>query len=69
MSCGVGCRHGSDQVFLWLWLEVAALIQPLAWELTYAAHAALNKQTNKNIPKHVEAKQYAAKQSLGHQRN
>ena len=37
MSCGVGCRHGSDPVLLWLWrrLAAAALIQLLAWELPY----------------------------------
>ena len=36
VSCGVGCRHGSDLVLLWLWLSAAALIEPLAWELAYA---------------------------------
>ena len=41
-------------LWLWLWrrLSAAALIQPLAWELPYAAHVALkskqaSKQTNK----------------------
>ena len=39
VSCGVGCRHGSDPEWLWLWLwlwcrpAAAALIQPLAWNL------------------------------------
>ena len=51
MSCGVGCRHGSDSELLWLWCRLAAVapIQPLARELPYAAGAALetNKQTNK----------------------
>ena len=39
MSCGVGCRRGSDLALLWLWrrLAPAALIQPLAWEPPYAA--------------------------------
>ena len=34
MSCGVGCRCGSDPVLLWLWRRpaAAALIGPLAWE-------------------------------------
>ena len=34
MSCGVGCRHGSDPALLWLWrrLAAAAPIRPLAWE-------------------------------------
>ena len=49
----MGCRCGSDLVLLWLWCRSAdaALIHPLAWELTYAEDAALkrqNKQTNKN---------------------
>ena len=37
MSFGVGRRHGSDLVLVWLWLWPAAvaLIQPLAWELSY----------------------------------
>ena len=24
MSCGVGCKHGSDPVLLWLWCRPAA---------------------------------------------
>ena len=40
-----------DPALLWLWrrLAAAAPIRPLAWELPYAACAALenNKQTNK----------------------
>ena len=38
MSCGVGCRRGSDPALLWLWrrLVATALIQPLAWEPPYA---------------------------------
>ena len=46
VSCGVGCRHGSDPVLLWLWcrLAAAALIRPLAWEFPYAAGAALKRQ-------------------------
>ena len=38
MSCGIGHRHGSDLVLLWLWhrLAAAALIGPLAWEPPYA---------------------------------
>lgn len=34
MSCGVGCRRGSDLVLLWLWRRLAAvaLTGPLAWE-------------------------------------
>ena len=49
MSCGVGHRYGLDLVLLWLRcrLGAAALIQPLAWELLYAAGAALKRQKNK----------------------
>ena len=43
MSCGVGHRHGSDPMLLWLWCrpEATAPIPPLAWEPPYAAGAAL----------------------------
>ena len=43
MSCGVGCRHGSDPALLWLWhrLAAAAPTGPLAWEPPYAAGTAL----------------------------
>ena len=39
MSCGIGCRFGSDPTLLWLWCRLAAAVQngPLAWELPYAA--------------------------------
>ena len=38
MSCGVGCRRGSDPALLWLWHRpvAATTIQPLAWEPPYA---------------------------------
>ena len=54
MSCGVGRRHGSDPVLLWLWRRPAAIapIQPLAWEPPYATGVALkkqDKQTNKQV--------------------
>ena len=53
---GVGSRHCSDLVLLWLWFRpaVAAPIRPLAWELPYAADAALRskKKLNKNKTKH-----------------
>ena len=55
MSCGAGCRHGSDPAWLCLWLAAAAALIPLlAWELPYATGVALKKkkkptkQTNKN---------------------
>ena len=41
MSCGVGRRHGSDLVRVWLWLTAIALIRPLSWEPPYAMGAAL----------------------------
>ena len=42
VSCGVGCRRGSDPASLWLWRRpvATALIRPLAWEPPYAAGAA-----------------------------
>ena len=53
MSCGVGCRHGSVPVLLWLWCRLAAAdpIQPIAWEPLYAAGTALNrgKKRRKNL--------------------
>ena len=46
MSCDVGCRQGSDLVLLWLWHgpEPIALFWFLAWELPYAAGAALKRK-------------------------
>ena len=48
MSCGVGHRHGSDLMLLWLWCRLAAiaLIRPLAWESPYAASVALKSKNN-----------------------
>ena len=41
VSCGVGCRCGSDPVLLGLWrrLVATAPIRPLAWEPPYAMGA------------------------------
>ena len=49
MSCGVGCRRGSDLAWLWLWcrLAAAAPIGPLAWEPPYAVGVALKRQKEK----------------------
>ena len=49
MGCGVGRRHGSDLVLLWLWFGPTAVapILPLAWELPYAVGVALKKQKKK----------------------
>ena len=46
MSCGVGCRRGSDRVLLWLWRKpvAIALILPLAWEPPCAMGATLKKK-------------------------
>ena len=46
MSCGVGCRRGSEPALLWLWRRPVATapIGPLAWEPPYAAGAAQEKQ-------------------------
>ena len=61
MSCGVGHRHGSDLVLLWLWhrLAAVALVGPLAWEPPYAAGAAPKRQkkkkkVSKNIKKLIK---------------
>ena len=56
MSCGVGCRHGSDPVLLWLWRRLAAvdLIRPLALELPYVVSVALKSTPPKKIHPHVE---------------
>ena len=49
VSCGVGCRRGSDPALLWLWRRPVATppIQPLAWEPLYAAGAAQKGQKTK----------------------
>ena len=47
MSCGVGCRHGSDLALLWFWhnrLAAVAPIRPLAWEFPYATGVALQSK-------------------------
>ena len=47
VSCGVGCRHGSDPAMaMAVAVAVAAVtpIQPLAWELPYAARMALKRK-------------------------
>ena len=51
MSRGVGLRHGSDLVLLWLWYRPAAVapIKPLAWEPPYAVGAALKSKKKKKV--------------------
>ena len=50
MSCGVGCRRGSDPVLLELWCRpvATASIRLLAWETPNAVGAALKRQKGKN---------------------
>ena len=45
----VGCGRGSDPALLGLWCRPAAAapIRPLAWDLPYAAGAALQRQGGK----------------------
>ena len=68
VSCGVGCRRGSDPAWLWLWRRpvATALIQPLAWEPPYAAGAALEKVKNtKAIPKNKTKQQFILENDPG----
>jgi len=53
MSCGVGCRCGSDLALLWLWCRpaVVAPIRPLAWETPYAVSEALKRPKKKKKKK------------------
>ena len=44
MSCGLGCRQSLDPVWLWRRPAATAVIQPLAWELPYAAGATKKKK-------------------------
>ena len=45
MSCGVGCRRGSNPTLLWLWCRPVptAPIRPLAWKPPYTVGAGLEK--------------------------
>ena len=49
VNCGVGCRHSSDPMLLWLWhrLAMVALIRSLVWELPYAADVPLPPKKRK----------------------
>ena len=51
VSCGVGCRRGSDLALLWLWCSLAALIRLLVWEALYAVSEALKRQKTKRKKK------------------
>ena len=50
VSCGVGRRHDSDPMLLWLLCRPAATapIGPLYWEPPYAVGEALKRQKKKN---------------------
>ena len=50
MSCGIGCRRGSDLALLCLWHRLVATppIRLLSWEPPHAAGAVLKKNKNKN---------------------
>jgi len=56
VSCGVGCRLGSNLVLLWLWCRLAATapLGPLVWEPPYAAGAALKDKKNQTKQKTKE---------------
>ena len=56
MSWGVGRRHSSGPVLLWLWLWLAAiaLIRPLVWELPYAIHVALKIKKYKKFKNKIK---------------
>jgi len=63
VSCGVGNRHGSDPVLLWLWCRPAATapIRPLGWEPPYATGLAL-KDKKKKEKDRIENGQLGSKQ-------
>jgi len=65
VSCGVGCRCGSDPALLWLWCRLVATapIGPLAWESPYAAGAAQDQEIAKR-PKKKKKKGNKGKESL-----
>ena len=58
MNCGIGCRHSSDPVLLWLWHKLAATapIRPLAWAPPYAVDVAL-KRAQATMPNSAEGPQ------------
>ena len=62
MSCGIGRRRGLDPMLLWLWCrpEATALIRPLAWELPYAACAALKRQQQQQKKYRVSSSNFGA---------
>ena len=67
MSCGVGQRHSSDPMLLWLWHRLAAIapIQPLTWELSYATGAAIKKKKKKEEEEEEEEKPNPYSEPMG----
>ena len=68
MSCGVGCRWGSDTALLWLWCRpvARALIWPLAWELPYAAGRAIKRQKKERKKERMNESKQGSKQASKH---
>ena len=56
VTCGVGCRCGSDLAWLWLWHRPVATapIGPLAWEPPYAV--GVTQENGKKTKKRKEKK-------------
>ena len=68
MSCGVGCRCGSNLAWLWLWCRpvASALIRLLAWEPLYAEGVALEKTKKKKKKKKQQTiMRYTTSHTLG----
>ena len=66
VSCGVGCRRGSDPALLWLWRGpvAAALIRPLAWEPPYAVGAAQRNSKKTKKKKTIKASDYLQQKEI-----
>ena len=64
LSCGVGCRCGSDPALLWLWCRTVAtaLIRPLAWEPPYVAESAQEMAKRKEKKKKIGGKSQIGRQ-------
>ena len=63
MSCGVVLKNTLDLAWLCLWLAATALIRPLAWELPYAASAALKSKKKKREREREKRKLRGASQA------
>ena len=65
MSCGVGRRHGSDPMLLWLWCRPVATapIRPLAWEPPYAAGSCPRKSQKDQKKKKKEITMFKKQKS------